>query len=145
MIFNPESKNCATPDETNNLKHNTTSCTNKPEIYSNKVTLHDNKQNRDYSTIATTDSKNSSCFILSTAEDGLVDQIKAIPTFRRTVTEKKYHRTFISYEYTRSGKHPDLNPDEIIHDKPSVPIWILAMMAYMCVIVVIVIAMYLYQ
>ena len=117
-------------------------------LRSNQPGVITSDKNTNYSIFATPNSKNNSYLVISTVKDNLVDQVKAIPTFHRTaikdITEKKYHKTFVPYEYTRSGKHQNLDQSEIIHDKPSVPIWILAMIAYMCVIIIIVIAMYLY-
>ena len=99
--------------------------------------------------IFTTGSENISRTSPSTSRDNLHLKLNVMSAFRRTtakdITEKKWRGAFISYDYTGSGRQKKFSSSKVIHDKPSLPIWILAMMAYMCVIVIVVIAMYLYQ
>ena len=99
--------------------------------------------------IFTKGSENISRTSTSASRDNLHVKLNAISAFRRTsakdLTEKKWRGAFISYDYTGSGRQKKFSSSKVIHDKPSLPIWILAMIAYMCVIVIVVIAMYLYR
>ena len=78
-----------------------------------------------------------------------MDNINFIPTQRNTATrdhsKKKWYKTFISYEYALRGQYNYFYQDKTVHDKTFIPIWVLAFMAYLCVIILIVIAMYLYE
>ena len=97
----------------------------------------------------TTGSESISRTSTATSGDNLHLKLNVISAFRRTaakeIIEKKWRGAFISYDYTGPGRPKKFSKNKVIHDKPSLPIWILAMMAYLCVIVIVVIAMYLYQ
>lgn len=107
------------------------------------------EDNFNFSQIFITGSENISRTSTPASRDNLHVKLNAISAFRRTtakdITEKKWRGAFISYDYTGSGRQKKFSSSKVIHDKPSLPIWILAMMAYMCVIVIVVIAMYLYR
>ena len=78
-----------------------------------------------------------------------MDKSNFVPTERNTATrdnaKKRWYKTLISYKYTLRGKDIYFYEDDIIHDKTFVPIWILALLAYICVIILIVIVLYFYE
>ena len=67
---------------------------------------------------------------------------KVVP---RDTSKKKWFKTIISYEFALTGKHVSESELEMVHDKTIVPIWILALLAYLCVIIFGAIALYFYD
>ena len=154
-IFHPELQRCIPVNKIIYFTQNNITCRNGPlqsqttrdrdEIQANATS----EDNFNFSQIFTTGSENITRTSPSTSRDNLHLKLNVMSAFRRTtakdITEKKWRGAFISYDYTGSGRQKKFSSSKVIHDKPSLPIWILAMMAYMCVIVIVVIAMYLYQ
>ena len=154
-IFHPELQRCIQVNKTIYFTQHNITCRNgllesqttrdRDEIQQ-KGTSEDNLN---FSQIFITGSENISRTSTPASRDNLHVKLNAISAFRRTtakdITEKKWRGAFISYDYTGSGRQKKFSSSKVIHDKPSLPIWILAMMAYMCVIVIVVIAMYLYR
>ena len=154
-IFHPELNKCIPVNKSIFFTQNNITCRNDLLEFQ---TLRDGDQiqpngtsedNYNIPQIFTSGSENISRTSTSASRDNLHVKLNAISAFRRTtakdITEKKWRGAFISYDYTRSRRQKKFSQSKVIHDKPSLPIWILAMIAYMCVIVIVVIAMYLYR
>ena len=153
-IFHPDLHRCIPVNKTFYFKQDNITCRNgllksqtfrdRDEILPNGNSWEDGTSEPNFN-LSQTGSESISRTSTATSGDNLHLKLNVISAFRRTaakdITEKKWRGAFISYDYAGPGRPKKFSQNKVIHDKPSLPIWILAMMAYLCVIVIVVIAM----
>ena len=63
----------------------------------------------------------------------------------RDTSKIKWFKTIMSYEFALTGKHVSESENEVVHDKTFIPLWILALLVYLFVIIFVAIALYFYD